>query len=107
VDRRDGAGLDRVRLRDNPLNTSIRTKWRPEIAAQFEQASGADPDELFPVDDLFVMHKVPFRNGITHVENLGGDLPSLGTRRCPIGAFPIPIEGGEASPCRVVAFLED
>jgi kynurenine formamidase len=24
-----------------------------------------------------------------------------------IGAFPIPIEGGEASPCRVVAFLEE
>jgi kynurenine formamidase len=27
--------------------------------------------------------------------------------RCLIGAFPIPIEGGEASPCRVVAFIEE
>jgi kynurenine formamidase len=90
-----------------PLNTSIRTKWRPEIASQFEQASGVDPDGLFPVDDLFVMHKVPFGAGITHVENLGGDLAAMGTRRCLIGAFPIPIEGGEASPCRVVAFVDE
>ena len=50
---------------DNPLNTSIRTKWRPEIARQFQEQSGIDADELFPVDDLFVMHKVPFRQGIT------------------------------------------
>lgn len=92
---------------DNPLNTSIRTKWRPEIARQFQEQSGTDPDELFPVDDLFVMHKVPFRQGITHIENLGGDLDAAGTRRCLIGAFPIPIVGGEASPCRVVAFVDE
>jgi kynurenine formamidase len=92
---------------DNPLNTSIRTKWRPEIARQFQAQSGIDPDELFPVDDLFVMHRVPFRAGITHVENVGGDIEQALNRRCLIGAFPIPIEGGEASPCRVVAFVED
>jgi kynurenine formamidase len=62
---------------------------------------------LFPVDDLFVMHKVPFRAGITHVENIGGDIEQALDHRCLIGAFPIPIEGGEASPCRVVAFLDD
>jgi kynurenine formamidase len=28
-------------------------------------------------------------------------------KRCLIGAFPIPIEGGEASPCRVVAFIDE
>ena len=92
---------------DNPLNTSIRTKWRPEIARQFQERTGIDPDELFPVDDLFVMHKVPFPAGICHVENLGGDIAQALNRRCLIGAFPIPIVGGEASPCRVVAFLED
>jgi kynurenine formamidase len=92
---------------DNPLNTSIRTKWRPEIGSQFQEQTGIDPDELFPVGDLFVMHKVPFREGITHVENLGGHLSEVGTRRCLLGAFPIPIEGGEASPCRVVAFVEE
>jgi kynurenine formamidase len=90
---------------DNPLNTSIRTKWRPEIARHFEEKTGQDVAQLFPVDDLFVMHRVPFRQGICHVENLGGDLGAIGTRRCVIGAFPMPIIGGEASPCRVVALL--
>ncbi len=92
---------------DNPMNTSIRTKWRPEIAAQYRELTGNDPDAVFPPEDLFVMHRVPFRAGITHVENLGGDIEQVLNRRCLIGAFPIPIEGGEASPCRVVAFVED
>jgi arylformamidase len=92
---------------DNPLNTSIRTKWRPEVARQFQVRTDIDPDELFPVDDLFVMHKVPFRAGITHVENVGGDIEQVLNQRCLIGAFPIPIVGGEASPCRVVAFVPD
>jgi kynurenine formamidase len=92
---------------DNPLNTSIRTKWRPEIAGQFERATGQDVDELFPVEDLFVMHRVPFRQGICHMENLGGELGSVGNRRCTIGAFPMPIVGGEASPARVVALVDE
>jgi kynurenine formamidase len=92
---------------DNPLNTSIRTKWRPEIAQQYRDRTGADVDELFPPEDIFVMHRVPFRAGITHVENLGGELGAVGTRRCLIGAFPMPIVGGEASPCRVMAFVEE
>ncbi|MGZ6135663.1 MAG: hypothetical protein ACXWK9_14500, partial [Myxococcaceae bacterium] len=64
-------------------------------------------DETFPPDDIFVMHKVPFRAGVCNVENMGGDMEKVLNRRCLIGAFPIPIEGGEASPCRVVAFVED
>ena len=53
------------------------------------------------------MHKVPFGAGICDVENLGVDLCDIGTRRCVIGAFPMPIKGGEASPCRVVAFVPE
>ena len=62
--------------------------------------------DVFPEDDIFVMHRVPFRAGITHVENMGSMEGALNTR-CLIGAFPIPIEGGEASPCRVVAFIDE
>ena len=80
---------------------------RPDALKQYEKLIGKDVDEVFPVEDLFVMHKVPFKHGITHVENLGGDLEKACGKRCLIGAFPIPIEGGEASPCRVVAFVED
>jgi arylformamidase len=91
---------------DHPMNTSIRFK-RPDAAREYERETGAQIEERWPEDDLFVMHHVPFRSGITHVENVGGDIAQALDRRCLIGAFPIPIEGGEASPCRVVAFLDD
>jgi kynurenine formamidase len=91
---------------DHPMNTSIRHK-RPDARAAYEAQVGGDVNEFFPEDDLFVMHRVPFRNGITHVENMGGEIEQVLDRRCLIGAFPIPIEGGEASPCRLVAFVDE
>jgi kynurenine formamidase len=91
---------------DHPMNTSIRYK-RPDAARAFEREVGKSVDDAFPEDDLFVMHRVPFRAGITHVENMGGSLKDALNRRCLIGAFPIPIQGGEASPCRVVAFIDE
>jgi kynurenine formamidase len=91
---------------DHPMNTSIRFK-RPDALKQYEAQIGKDVNDVFPEEDLFVMHRVPFRQGITHVENMGGDLAKACGKRCLIGAFPMPIEGGEASPCRVVAFVED
>ena len=89
---------------DHPMNTSIRYK-RPDATKAFERAVGKSVNEAFPEEDLFVMHRVPFRAGITHVENMGGALEDALNTRCLIGAFPIPIDGGEASPCRVVAFV--
>ncbi|HZA59062.1 MAG TPA: cyclase family protein [Solirubrobacterales bacterium] len=91
---------------DHPMNTSIRFK-RPDARDAFEEQLGKDVNELFPEEDLFVMHRVPFGQGITHVENAGGDIEDALGQRCMIGAFPMPIEGGEASPCRVVAFLDE
>jgi kynurenine formamidase len=91
---------------DHPMNTSIRDK-RPDARKAYEDQIGQLVEERWPRDDLFVMHNVPFRAGIVHLENAGGDIAEAVNRRCMIGAFPIPIEGGEASPCRLVAFLED
>jgi kynurenine formamidase len=91
---------------DHPMNTSIRFK-RPDAARRFERETGQTLEQRFPEDDIFVMHRVPFPRGILHVENMGGDIEQALGKRCLIGAFPIPIEGGEASPCRVVAFIED
>ena len=91
---------------DHPMNTSIRHK-RPDARRAYEQETGKNVDDEWPEDDLFVMHNVPFRAGICHLENAGGDIEQALDRRCMIGAFPLPIEGGEASPCRLVAFLEE
>jgi kynurenine formamidase len=91
---------------DHPMNTSIRER-RPDLAREYRRRTGRDPAEEFPETDLFVMHHVPFRAGIVHVENVGGDIAQVLNRRCTIGCFPWRFVGGEASPCRVVAFLDD
>jgi kynurenine formamidase len=91
---------------DHPMNTTIRDK-RPDARAAYEAQMGRRAEEIWPQEDLFVMHRVPFRAGICHLENAGGDIEQALNQRCRIGAFPLPIEGGEASPCRLVAFLDD
>jgi kynurenine formamidase len=91
---------------DHPMNTSIRYK-RPDARAVYEKRMGGDVNDFFPEEDLFVMHRLPFSKGITHVENMGGQVEQVLNRRCMIGAFPMPIEGGEASPCRLVAFVDE
>ena len=91
---------------DHPMNTSIRT-MRPDVARRYEKQTGLEIEEEWPEEDLFVMHRYPFRHGIVHLENVGGDIDQVLNRRCRIGACPMPIEGGEASPCRLVAFLDE
>src|SRR5438132_458289 len=63
-------------------------------------------EERFPEEHLFCMHREPFRHGVIHAENLGGDLALVLNRRCVVGAFPWKFVGGEASICRIVAFLD-
>jgi hypothetical protein len=37
---------------------------------------------------------------------VGGDIENVLNTRCIIGAFPWKFEGGEACPCRIIAFLD-
>jgi kynurenine formamidase len=91
---------------DHPMNTTIKT-MRPDIREEYEDRIGTRLEERWPDKDLFVMHRVPFPHGIVHAENVGGDLASVGTTRCVIGAFPWKFVGGEASICRILAFFDD
>ena len=75
---------------DNPLNTSIRTKWRPEIAANSAR-NGAERRRVVSRRRSIRDAQGPVSAGICHIENLGGRPVRVGTRRCTIGAFPIPI----------------
>jgi kynurenine formamidase len=91
---------------DHPMNTTIKN-MRPDIRREYETKIGTPVEDRWPDEDLFVMHAVPFPHNIVHAENVGGDLAALGTRRCTIGAFPWRFQGGEASICRIIAFLND
>ena len=90
---------------DHPMNTSIRYK-RPDLAREYERKMKKSIDEIFKEEDYFIMHKMPFPQGIPHAENVGGDIEQVLNRRCVIGAFPWKFVGGEARICRIVAFLK-
>ncbi|MBI2371712.1 MAG: cyclase family protein [Deltaproteobacteria bacterium] len=91
---------------DHPMNTFIRDR-RPDLAREFERRVGRRVEDVYPPEELDIMHRLPFAHRIVHVENLGGDVAQVLNRRCLIGAFPWKFEGGDASICRVVAFLEE
>ena len=99
-------GFDCVTSDHPMLNYPFRV-GRPDLVDEFRARTGIDVERAFPSADLAVTHRLPFRAGIVHVENIGGDVRQVLNRRCTIGAFPWRFVGGEASICRVVAFLED
>jgi arylformamidase len=88
---------------DHPINTSLRY-IRPDLASEFEKSSGRNLDSIFPPQDFFVMHQL-LGDGIIHAENVGGDIDTMLNQRANIGAFAWKFIGGDASICRIVAFL--
>lgn len=104
---------------DHPMNTTIRN-MRPDLLARFEEHVGMPYGEYFGGDyqythhmsgrevtsDIFPMHHLAFQDGCIHAENVGGDIEQVLNRRAVIGAFPWKIEGGEACPCRIMAFFD-
>jgi kynurenine formamidase len=103
---------------DHPMNTTIREK-RPDLARRFEEHVGMPISKYFGeyeyihhrsgrkvVSDIFPMHHLAFQDGCIHAENVGGDIERVLDTRCVIGFFPLKIEGGEAAPGRLMAFLD-
>jgi kynurenine formamidase len=103
---------------DHPINTTIR-HMRPDITERFESKVGMSAKDYFGeysythhlsgreiTEDLFPMHYLAFPGGCIHAENVGGEIDRVLNTRCVIGAFPWKFEGGEACPCRIIAFLD-
>lgn len=90
---------------DHPMNTVIR-KIRPDEAEEAEAKLGRSLDEIFPKQDLQIMHTLLFPHEVIHIENLGGDIDKVLDQRIMFGCFPWRFQGGEAAFCRAVAFLE-
>ena len=92
---------------DHPLNTVIR-KIRPDIVKEAEAKWGKPIDEVLPWPENYqVMHVIPFKHGVIHAENIGGEIEKVLNRRCIIGAFPFKFQGGESAYARIVAFCSD
>jgi arylformamidase len=98
-------GVDTCTPEHPMFNPPIRS--RRELVEEYEERTGVNVAEAFPAEHLAVMHRVPFAAGIVHVENVGGDVESILDRRLTLAAFPWRFVGGDASICRLVAFVDD
>lgn len=99
-------GMDTCTPEHPMLNPPFR-KGRPDLVREFEERYDTSVNDLFPMADLAVMHKVPFAAGIVHVENVGGDVKDVLNRRLRLCAFPWKFVGGDACICRLVGFVDE
>lgn len=91
---------------EHPFQTAIRD-YRPDLVAEMEERYGRPIEELLPRKNFLAAHRRMFKHNIMHVDNIGGDVHTLVGRRVTIGAFPWRWHRGDASICRLVAFLDD
>lgn len=78
----------------------------PLIDEEFcKQHNVKSVSEIFPRKTWALMHTQLFKHGITHVENLGGEIDQVLNRRVIIGCFPLKLVA-ESAPCRAVAWLK-
>jgi arylformamidase len=91
---------------DHALCTRLRL-MRPDLVEEYETMTGKSIEQTLPKKWFDGNHYKTARNNVPMVENLGGDLAQIASRRVTLGAFPWRWVGGEGCICRVAAFLED
>jgi kynurenine formamidase len=75
---------------------------RPDLVEEMERAVG--DAETFDDSTWMIAHRRLLERGQLHVDQVGGDVGSVGGERVTLGIFPWRYHGGEASICRLVAF---
>lgn len=90
---------------EHPMNVFLQ-KGRPDLVAEFEAATGQSAREVFRPEHWMYVHRVMGKAQIPHVDQLGSGVGEVAGRRVTVGAFPWRFRKGEASICRVVAFVE-
>jgi len=69
------------------MNTVIR-QVRPDLARKCAVALGRPLEEIWPDDDIQVMHYDLFPHEIIHIENAGGQIDQVLDQRVTVGCFP-------------------
>jgi arylformamidase len=100
----DWIGVDTPAF-EHPLNTAIRD-MRPDQVAAFETLHGRPLEQDYPRVRLLYAHKAMAARQRLLVECLGDGLGRVTGRRLTVGAFPWRFIRGEASICRVVAWVD-
>jgi kynurenine formamidase len=87
---------------EHPANIYLR-QMRPDLVAEMEEAIGGA--ERFDESSWMIAHRRLLERGQLHVDQAGGDLDAVGAERVTLAIFPWRYRGGEASVCRLVAFV--
>jgi len=87
---------------EHPANIYLR-RARPDLVAEMEEAVG--DAETFDESSWMIAHRLLLERGQLHVDQAGGDLDAVGDGRVTLAIFPWRYRGGEASVCRLVAFI--
>ena len=87
---------------EHPANIYLR-RMRPDLVAEMEEAVGGA--ETFDESTWMIAHRRLLERGQLHVDQAGGDLDAVGAERVTLAIFPWRYRGGEASVCRLVAFV--
>lgn len=91
---------------EHALNTFMRD-YRPDLVKECEKKIGMKYDDFIPRENMNIVQKITLPKNVLHVECIGGEIDKVLNKRCRIGAFPWRFVGGDASICRVVAFLDE
>lgn len=91
---------------EHPFWTAIR-EYRPDLVREMETKFGKSIEEMLPSKYFLQAHRRMLDKNMMHVDNIGGDIDKVVNQRLTVGAFPWKFHRGDASICRLVAFVED
>lgn len=86
---------------EHPGNINLR-KNRPDLIDRMRGVTGS---EVFDDESWMIAHRLLLEREQLHVDQAGGDLDAVPAERVTLAIFPWRYEGGEASICRLVAFI--
>jgi kynurenine formamidase len=89
---------------DSPLWHFPLSQTMPWLDREYRKETGKNPDVEFP--EYEPCHRKLMGNGITTVENAGGDVDMITGRRLTIAAFPFRCEMADGGMVRLVAIEE-
>jgi kynurenine formamidase len=97
-----------VQALDHPLGTKLVSRGvgpsHPWLEQEYREVTGREVLDDFP--DWEPAHKVLLSAGIPGIENIGGDVDEVTSKRCTFMCFPFRWPEGEGCGVRVVAVLD-
>jgi arylformamidase len=91
---------------EHPFWTAIRG-YRPDLVREMEEKFGRSIEEMLPERYFLQCHRRMLARNMMHIDNVGGDIDQVLNQKLTIGAFPWKFQRGDASICRLVAFVDD